>query len=76
MAGDVMRRSGAEASKLIKALWNRGAERIALVGGFSAPLRPWLDGAVQAWLVEPQGDAVDGALILAQQALAEGRAAS
>ena len=32
--------------------------------------------AVQAWLVEPQGDAVDGALILARRALVEGRAAS
>lgn len=75
VACDILRQSGAEASKLIKALWNRGAERIALVGGFSAPLRPWLDGAVQAWLVEPRGDAVDGALILAQRALAEGQTA-
>ncbi len=75
LACDVMRRSGAEASKLIRALRRRGAERIALVGGFSGPLRPWLDEAVQAWLVEPRGDAVDGALILARRALVEERAA-
>ena len=72
LAGALMRRAGADASRLIRALRRRGAERIALVGGFSAPLRPWLADDVLATLVEPLGDALDGALVLARRAQGEG----
>lgn len=71
MACDLMRRAGADTSKLIQALNRRGATRIALVGGFSAPLRPWLADDIQPLLVEPQGDAMDGALIMARRAFAK-----
>lgn len=74
MACDLMRRAGKDASKLILALRRRGASRIALVGGFSAPLRPWLVDDVQPLLVDPQGDAVDGALIMARRAFAKEQA--
>lgn len=71
MARDLMEQAGAEASSLIRALARRGPRRVALVGGFSEPLRPWFADDVQAFLVDPQGDALDGALILAHRALAK-----
>ena len=74
MACDLMRRAGEDASILIRALNRRGAGRIALVGGFSAPLRRWLADDVQPLLVDPQGDAMDGALIMARRAFAQEQA--
>jgi glucosamine kinase len=48
-----------------------GAERIALVGGFGEPLRPFLPPDVTKLLSRPQRDAVDGAILLAGGTLAE-----
>ncbi|WKL56081.1 BadF/BadG/BcrA/BcrD ATPase family protein [Asticcacaulis sp. ZE23SCel15] len=45
-----------------------GAAKIALVGGLSEPIRPWLSGRDAALLSEPESDAVEGALLLAQGA--------
>ena len=41
-----------------------GAERIALMGGVAAPTRPYLAAKYDGLLVEPLGDALDGALLL------------
>jgi glucosamine kinase len=43
-----------------------GAMKIALVGGLADPIRPWLLGRDAALLSEPENDAVEGALLLAQ----------
>ncbi len=40
---------------------------VALMGGLATPIQRWLDDDIQARLVTPQGDALSGALILAQQ---------
>jgi glucosamine kinase len=45
-----------------------GAARLALVGGFAASVRPWLSAATAAHLVEPAGDALAGAVLLARLA--------
>lgn len=62
-----------EAARAIAALANAlnalGAERIALVGGFGEPLRPYLPPDVAKRLVRPRRDAVDGAILLAGGAL-------
>jgi len=62
-----------EAAKAIAAIANAldalGAERIALVGGFGEPLRPYLPPDVAKRLVRPRRDAVDGAILLAGGAL-------
>jgi glucosamine kinase len=54
----------------IDALGNRlialGAPRLALVGGLALHMRPWLSRGIQAHLVAPAGDALDGALQLAR----------
>ncbi len=74
MACDLMRWAAEDASKLIRCLKRRGADRIALVGGFSAPLRPWLTDDVQSLLVESRGDAKDGAIFMARRAFAANEA--
>jgi glucosamine kinase len=48
-----------------------GAERIALVGGFGEPLRPFLRPDVAKLLSRPRRDAIDGAILLAGGTLAE-----
>jgi glucosamine kinase len=72
MARDIMSWAGAGAANLIRAMERRGAGRIALVGGFSAHLRPWLTEDVRALLVTPLGDAKDGAILMARRAQAAG----
>jgi glucosamine kinase len=60
------------AAKNIDALAARlisvGADRLSLVGGLSPSLRSWLSNATQSHLVEPEGDALTGALVLARKA--------
>ncbi len=43
-----------------------GAHKVALVGGMAQVLRPWLSPSVHTVLTEPQHDAVEGALLMAQ----------
>jgi len=45
-----------------------GTRRIALMGGIARPTRPYLAQRFAPSLVEPAGDAMDGALVLARQA--------
>jgi glucosamine kinase len=45
-----------------------GAIRLSLVGGCAAPLRPYLAEATRSHLVEPAGDALDGAVQVARSA--------
>jgi len=50
---------------LIRAVQALGAERVALVGGLSGAIRPYLEAPSQAALRRPLFDAVDGAILLA-----------
>ncbi len=50
---------------LIRAAQALGAERVALVGGLSAPIRPYLAPPSRAAALRPLFDAVDGAILLA-----------
>jgi glucosamine kinase len=52
--------------RFIATIFARGAPRLALVGGLSARLRPWLRVRTAERLVEPLGDPVSGALLLAR----------
>lgn len=69
-ARDLLRRAGAEIDALLAAL--RAADgfadlRCCLLGGLAPVLRPYLSVATQAALSAPQGDAVDGAVLLARR---------
>jgi glucosamine kinase len=64
------RRLLAEAGRAIDALAcaldPEGALPLVLAGGLARALRPWIDPGLAARLVPPQGDARDGALLLAR----------
>jgi glucosamine kinase len=52
----------------IDRLVDLGATKVALMGGLAGPYRPWLPDRLGVHLVEPEGDALDGALALARGA--------
>jgi len=55
-------------SDLVEAIRNQGAERISLMGGLSKIIFPLIKPNIQTCLTPPEGDAIDGAIILARSA--------
>jgi glucosamine kinase len=51
---------------LVRALFDQGAPHVALLGGLSSALEPWLSPDVRRRLKPADGDAVSGAIILAK----------
>ena len=54
--------------ELVRRLVECGAARIALLGGLASPMQLWLAPDVQRRIAPVEGDAVDGALLLARRA--------
>ncbi len=52
--------------RFIETIFDKGAPRCALLGGLSQRLQPWLRERTAAKLIEPKGDSLDGAIILAR----------
>lgn len=71
LAVELMRASAAEATLLADALLATGVGRLALMGGLAPHTRPWLPTHLQDSIVEPSGDALDGAILLARQSISE-----
>jgi glucosamine kinase len=65
-ASEIMRAAAGHIDAIASRLAELGATRLALMGGLAAALQPWLARATRARLVPPAGDALDGALRLAQ----------
>jgi len=61
----LMRAAGGYVDALGARLLALGAQRLALAGGLAAPLRPYLAAEIVSKLVDPEGDALAGALALA-----------
>ncbi len=61
----IVRAAARAVDALIRAVEALGAERIAIVGGLSGVIRPYLEPASQAALRPPLFDAADGAILLA-----------
>jgi glucosamine kinase len=51
----------------IRRLIELGAGRVALMGGLGPVLESWLDDAARSILAPPEGDAMDGAVLLARR---------
>ncbi|MCW8347996.1 N-acetylglucosamine kinase [Vibrio sp. ZSDZ65] len=51
----------------LTALNQKGAQQICLMGSIAQRIHKWLSPAAQRWIVEPKGDAMDGALMMAGQ---------
>jgi glucosamine kinase len=60
----LVRSSAASAGRMLDKLMSMGAHRISLMGGLAGPTKPYLSPRYKAVLVEQQGDALDGALLL------------
>ena len=56
--------------ELVRALFDRGAPRVSLLGGLSSVIEPWLAPDVRRRLKPADGDAVSGAIVTAKRALA------
>jgi len=68
VAIELMQTAAAHIDSLAARLVALGAPQLALMGGLAAALQPWLAVETQSRLIEPAGDAVQGALTLARQA--------
>jgi glucosamine kinase len=62
----IVREAAEQIDALVRQLVQRGAARIALLGGLAFPLEAWLSPDVQRRLSPVEGDAVAGALYLAR----------
>ena len=69
LAVGILRQAAAEATMLINRLIELGAPKIAMIGSIFPRIFPWLPEEVKRRLVEPQGDALDGAILMAERAL-------
>lgn len=63
----LVRQSAADIVQMVQPLLARSHGKLALMGGLAEPIQAWLPADIAALLVSPQGDALSGALRLAQQ---------
>ncbi len=66
MGRRIVQGAAEQIDELVRALVGRGAKRIALIGGLSSAIEPWLAPDVRRRLTPLEGDAVAGALQLAR----------
>ena len=69
LAVPILIEAAADASRLINRLLDLGAPKIAMIGGVFPRLLPWLPPVLAPFLVEPEADAADGAILMAERAL-------
>jgi glucosamine kinase len=65
----VVKEAADGATMLIRRLLELGAPSVAMIGGVFPKLYPWLAPEIQAKLVKPAGDPIDGAILMAERAL-------
>jgi glucosamine kinase len=75
-AQEIMRLAAGHIDAIAARLAERGAARLALMGGLAAGIEPWLARSTRTRLVRPSGDALDGALQLARDHFDAARNAS
>ena len=68
----IVQESARRIDAIIRTLFDFGAPQCCLMGGVGERIRDWLAVSIRARLREPLGDALDGAVLLAQRRAAEG----
>jgi len=63
----LIRQAVAHVDRFLRRLIDLGAGRVALMGGLGPVLLDWLDDAARGRLAPAEGDAMDGALLLARR---------
>lgn len=69
LAVGIVRQAVCDATMLIERLVALGAPQIAMIGSIFPLMLPWLAAETRARLVQPNGDAMDGAILMAERAL-------
>ncbi len=64
----ILRQAAEHVDAFVRRLIELGAAKVALMGGLAPALRSWLSPWAQGQLAEPQGDAMDGAVLMARNA--------
>lgn len=67
-AREVVQEAAGHLDVFVRTLFSLGAPRVALLGGLSSAIEPWLAPDVRRALRPADGDAVSGAIILAKRA--------
>ncbi|HPE62152.1 MAG TPA: BadF/BadG/BcrA/BcrD ATPase family protein [Thiolinea sp.] len=67
----LLAQASADVCRLLEVLARYRTGRIALLGGLSGAMSRWLPETIRTTLVPAQGDALDGALLLARQGLSQ-----
>ena len=65
LANELLRQTAADLDMYIRALINKGAQRVCLMGSIAERLHEWLGADVKRWIVEPEFDAIEGAIMFA-----------
>ncbi|MHC5232530.1 glucosamine kinase nucleotide-binding domain-containing protein [Brucella sp. LJL56] len=65
-ARQIVQAAAGHIDTIVRVLFEKGAPRVALIGGLATPLEPWLAPDVRRRLKPADGDAVSGAIILAR----------
>ncbi len=63
----LMQAAGAQIAELVETLFERGAPRVAVLGGLAESLRDYMPPEVAARLVAPEADAMAGGILLAKR---------
>jgi glucosamine kinase len=63
----IVQNAAEQVDGLVRALFEQGAPRVALLGGLSSAIEPWLSPDIRHRLKPAEGDAVSGAIILARR---------
>ncbi len=70
VATALVQATAAHVETFVDRLVGLGAGRVALMGGLAPAIEGWLAGPVRAVLAAAEGDAMDGAILLARQTVA------
>ncbi|WP_367987288.1 BadF/BadG/BcrA/BcrD ATPase family protein [Vibrio sp. NTOU-M3] len=65
LAIQMLKQTAADIEMFLIALNRKGATRICLMGSIAERISAWLSPPVQSWIVSPQFDAIEGALMFA-----------
>jgi glucosamine kinase len=66
----LVQEAAGEVARHVTRLLDVGAPSVAMIGGVFPQILPWLPPPLRAHLVTPEGDAMDGAILMAHLALA------
>jgi glucosamine kinase len=67
LAIEMLKLTAADIEMFVLALHRKGADKVCLMGSIAERIINWLSPPVQQWIVKPQFDAIEGALMFAGQ---------